>query len=154
MEWCLPVSRLHPLIALVVSLLLLPTGAAAERTVVLVTSGSCPIGSIDSLEVRKAYLGVVVTIDDHHVRPLRLIGDEQLDRVFFQSIVAMSRKSYERRALSLALKFGTPRPMELDDLDVALEVLRRIECGVVYAWSEDVVDEAGVKVLRTLWHGT
>lgn len=153
MEWRLPVSRSLDIAIILVSLLLLPPGAAAERTVVLVTSSACPVQRIDSLDVRKAYLGVLVSIDGNHLRPIRLNGDERLNRVFFQSIVAMSHKSYERRVLSLALRFGAPRPVELDDVDAALEVVRRIECAILYAWSDDVLDEPGIKILKPLWQG-
>lgn len=152
MECRIPVSRNHAIAALF-ALLLLPAVAAAERTVVLVTGDSCPIERLDSLDVRKAYLGVAVSVDGNHIRPLRLNGDEQLNLVFFQSIVAMSRKSYERRALSLALRFGRPRPLELDDLDAALGVLRSVDCSIVYAWRDDVIDRDGVKILQPLWHG-
>lgn len=140
-------------IAAIAALLLSPEMVTADRSVVLVTGNACPIEKLGSLDVRKAYLGIAVTIDGNHIRPLRLNGDEQLDRVFYQSIVAMSRKSYERRALSLALRFGTPRPMELENLDAALQVVRRVECSIVYAWSDDLVNQDGVKVLQPLWHG-
>lgn len=152
MECRIPVSRNRVVTALF-ALLLLPVMAAAERTVVLVTSESCPIQKLDSLDVRKAYLGVAVSVDGNHIRPLRLNGDEQLNRVFFQSIVAMSRKSYERRALSLALRFGRPRPLELDELDAALRVVRHIDCSIVYAWRDDVIDRDGIKILQPLWYG-
>ena len=140
-------------VAVPLALLLLSIPAAADRSVVLVTSASCPIEELDSLAVRKAYLGVAVSVDGSHVRPLRLSGDEQLERVFFQSIVAMSRKSYERRALSLALRYGTPRLTDIDTLDAALQVVRSVECSIVYAWSDELVDRDGIKILQTLWHG-
>ena len=138
---------------MLLALLLLPIMAAADRTVVLVTSQSCPIEALDSLDVRKAYLGVAVSVGGNHVRPLRLNNDAMLDQVFFQSIVAMSRKSFERRALSLALRFGTPRPIEVDNLDAALQIVRTIECSIVYAWSDELVDRDGIKVLQPLWQG-
>ncbi len=153
MERRVPVRRRRRTSALLALVLLLPAVAMAERTVVLVTGESCPVADLQSLDVRKAYLGVLVSIDGHHVRPLRLNGDEQLDRVFFQTIVAMSRKSYERRALSLALKFGTPRPAEFDNLDDALDAVRRIECSIVYAWAEDLLGQRGIKTLKYLWRG-
>lgn len=134
-------------------IVLLPVDVLADRTVVLATGESCPIDSLGSLEVRKAYLGVVVDIDGHHLRPVRLVGDDQLDLVFFQSIVAMSRKSYARRALSLALKFGTPRPVEFVDLDAALDYVRSNQCSIVYAWAETLDGRSGTKILRTLWQG-
>ena len=152
MECSIPVIR-YCEIAVFIVLLLVPEIAAAERTVVLVTGESCPVERLNRLDVRKAYLGVAVTINSNHIRPLRVTGDAQLDRVFFQSIVAMSRKSYERRAVSLALRFGTPRPMELDDVETALQVVQRIECSIVYTWSSDIIPRDGLKVLQTLWQG-
>ncbi len=141
------------LAALLVALLLLPGYTAAARTVVLVTSESCPISEISSLNVRKAYLGVAVTLVDRRVRPMRLNSDEKLSQIFYQSIVAMSEKSYERRALSLALKFGTPRPAEFSSLDEALATVRRIECSMVYAWSDQLDGRQGIKSIRVLWRG-
>ena len=143
----------HSAIAVFIALLLLPIMATADRTVVLVTGESCPVEKLDVLDVRKVYLGIAVTLDGNHIRPLRFTGDEQLNRIFFQSIVAMSRKSYEKRALSLALRSGTPRPAEIDDLDVALGIVRRVECSIVYAWSDELAGRDGIKILQPLWHG-
>lgn len=143
----------HSAIAVFIALLLLPIMATADRTVVLVTGESCPVEKLDVLDVRKVYLGIAVTLDGNHIRPLRFTGDEQLNRIFFQSIVAMSRKSYEKRALSLALRSGTPRPAEIDDLDVALGIVRRVECSIVYAWSDELTGREGIKILQPLWRG-
>ena len=143
----------HSAIAVFTALLLLPIMATADRTVVLVTSESCPVEKLDALDVRKVYLGIAVSLDGNHIRPLRFTGDEQLNRIFFQSIVAMSRKSYEKRALSLALRFGTPRPAEISDLDTALGIVRRVECSIVYAWSDELVGRDDIKILQPLWRG-
>jgi hypothetical protein len=132
---------------------LLPVVAQADRTVVLATGESCPIDALDSLDVRKAYLGVVVSVNGYHVRPLRLVGDDRLNQIFFQSIVAMSRKSYERRAVSLALKFGTPRPVEFSGLAKALDYIRDNECSVVYGWADVLQGLSDIKILRPLWQG-
>lgn len=130
-----------------------PLDAFAERSVVLVTDESCPIDSLDSLDIRKAYLGVAVSVNGYHVRPIRLVGDKQLDQVFYQSIVAMSQRSYARRALSLAIKFGTPRPVEFADLTAALHYVREGQCNIVYGWAEDLENRPGIKILRILWQG-
>ena len=140
-------------IAALVALLLLPMMATADRTVVLVTSEMCPVEKLEALDVRKVYLGIAVSLEGNHIHPLRFTGDEQLNRIFFQSIVAMSRKSYEKRALSLTLRFGTPRPPEIGDLDLALGVIRRVECSIVYMWSDDLAGREGIKVLQPLWRG-
>lgn len=153
MECGIPV-KLHCANAVLVLLAwVVPVTAIAERTVVLVTSETCPITALDILDIRKAYLGVAVSVEGRYVRPLRLHGSDSLNDIFFQSIVAMSQKSYERRVLSLALKFGTPRPEEFADLDSALDTVRRIECSVVYSWAVDLVEQDGIKTVKILWRG-
>jgi hypothetical protein len=140
-------------IACLLLLSLYPGIAAAERTVVLVTNESCPVSDLSNLDIRKSYLGVSVSVDGYGIRPLRLTADAKLNQVFFQAIVAMSEKSYERRALSLALKFGTPRPEEFVELDNALDALRRTTCAMIFLWESDASSIDDHKTIRVLWRG-
>jgi len=78
---------------------ILPRANAADRAVVLVTSRDCAMDTIIALDIRKAYLGIVVSYEGHVIRPFRLSNDEQLNQIFFQYVVAMSEKTYERRLL-------------------------------------------------------
>jgi len=134
-------------------LCLAPAPCLADRSVVLVTGDSCSIADISMLDVRKAYLGITVSVGSAHIRPYRITNDDMLDQIFYQSVVAMSKKSYDRRLLSLALKFGTPRPAELDNLDEVAAAFRRSECGIVYLWQTDAERLAGVKTIKLLWKG-
>ena len=133
-------------------LLLLPhVVVAEERSVVLVTNRHCPVTELTGLEIRKAYLGVTISIGGEIIRPMRLTADEELNKIFFQAIVAMSEKSYERRALSLALKFGTPRPAEYSSLVVALEAVERLPCAILFVWARDAGNDEEIKTIKTLW---
>jgi hypothetical protein len=146
------IRRLTP--AVLLAWLVLWNGTAlAERSVVLVTNDHCSISKLSNLEIRKAYLGVTVSVGGQAIRPLRLAGDPELDQVFFQTIVAMSEKSYERRALSLALKFGTPRPTAHESVEQALATLERTPCGVLFLWAEDARRSNNTKTIRVLWQG-
>jgi hypothetical protein len=141
-------------IVLLVTVLQFPFDVArAERAVVLVTSESCPVAEVSSLDVRKAYLGISVRIDGHWLAPIRLVGDELLESIFYQSIVNMSRKSYERRAISLTLKYGTPRAEKVDSVASAAEAVGRHQCGIVYLWKEDADRLDSIKTVRLLWRG-
>jgi hypothetical protein len=138
---------------LLASLCLWLDAQANNHSVVLVTNERCHVSELSNLDIRKAYLGVTVSVGDQVIRPLRVVGDPELDRIFFQTIVAMSEKSYERRALSLALKFGTPRPAEHESVDEALAALQRTSCGVVFLWAEDMHASNNTKTIRVLWQG-
>ena len=110
--------------------------------------------NISTLDLRKAYLGVAVTIDGQRLRPILMRGDEKLEQIFYQSVVAMSKKSYERRRLSLALKYGTPRLTELNDLALVSEALRSEPCAMTYLWGSDAASLQGVKQIKLLWQDT
>ena len=141
------------LIALFVFCCLCPGLAQAERTAVLVTNASCPVQELRPLEIRKAYLGVAVRKLGRTIRPMRLNNDAALKQVFLQSVVAMSEKSYERRLLSLALKYGTPRPVEYNSVDALVKSVLKRDCAIAYMWQSTSMEYKNLKVLRLLWQG-
>jgi len=125
--------------------------AAAEEAVVLVVGSDTPIEEISLLDIRKAYLGISVTLGGSTIRPLRREDDERLNQIFMQSVIAMSQRSYERRLLSLMLKFGTPRP---EAVDSRAQLFRRLEentFSIAYMWKSEAESDARVKVVRVLW---
>ena len=133
---------------------LLAGTAVFADSVVLVTGDQCPVEDISALDVRKAYLGVSVKADGRRLRPILMRGDDRLEDIFYQSVVAMSKKSYERRRLSLALKYGTPRLEEFDDVSAASRALRSEECAITYMWEHDAKGLPGIKTIRLLWQDT
>ena len=143
---------------LVKTLLLCCTGimlcmevAVAGHQAVLVTSSTSPIQDIDSLELRKLFLGFNVTRDGKFVKGLRNTEDDNLNSIFLQSVVAMSEKSYERRHLSLTLRKGIPRPLEYDKPEDLLIALSNNPYAVSYMWSESAESNPDLKILRVLW---
>lgn len=146
------ISRLV-LLTLVALTCMLAGSARAERSVVLVTHEGCAMETISMLDIRKAYFGIAVSYQGHLVRAFRLDSDVDLSRVFFQTVVAMSEKSYERRLLSMLLKYGTPRPPEFEDVAALVAALRRSDCGIAYLWLDDVTSEKSLKSIRLLWQG-
>jgi len=139
---------------LTVVLLCLAGAAAAEQQLVLVTAVSCPADEISMLDIRKAYLGMGVELYGYPVRAYRLVGDEQVERVFFQNVMAMSRITYERRTLSLKLKYGTPGPREFNTSDELAEALRQRVCGIGYMWRDHATSYSSLKVVKVLWQGS
>ena len=151
MEWRIPM-KLREVLAF--ALLCLPGMAAAEQQLVLVTADSCPSDEMSMLDVRKAYLGIGVELQDRQVRAYRLIRDERIERIFFQNVVAMSQITYERRMLSLMLKYGTPRPREFTTSDALADALQKQECGIGYMWREHAISYPSLKVIMVLWQGS
>lgn len=139
----------HLLLFIVLTLV---AGAAwAERRVVLVTSSDSPIDAISTLSIRKAYLGIPVAEDGVRVTAVRRSDDARLDEIFLQAVIAMSRKSYERRLLSMALKFGAPRPVVAEGYEAAVEALSSASPGICYMWQSEAESDPRVKIVKVLW---
>jgi hypothetical protein len=141
------------LFSLVILACMQTESARAERSVVLVTGDECEIESLTMLEIRKAYFGLIVRRGNLIVRAFRLSNDEKLNRIFFQSVVAMSEKSYERRLRSMLLKYGSPRPLEFSNVRALSAAVRTSNCGIAYMWQEDLEQETGLRSIRLLWQG-
>ena len=103
------------------------------------------------LQVRKAYMAVPVIYDGKPIRAQRLNGDSRLREIFLQSVVGMSRKSYDRRLLSMAIKFGNPRPSEHDALADLARALNDYEMAIGYMWRSDAEARTDVQIIKVLW---
>ena len=143
-------SRLSAIV-FVCSLVLLQQAKAADDAVLLVTNGDCPMETISALDVRKAYLGIRVHHEGHAIDAFRLKNDNKLNQIFFQSVVAMSERTYERRRLLLLLKYGQPRPREFGSVSSLVTALKEVTCSIAYLWQRDVDTRDGVKGIRVLW---
>lgn len=125
--------------------------AAADRQVVLVAASTSPLHNLDSLELRKIYLGFTVKRGGKIVRGLRNTEDENLNSIFLQTVVAMSEKSYKNQLLSLALRQANPRPVKYDNFESLLDALSTRPYSVSYMWKENAVRSSKIKILRVLW---
>jgi len=142
------------LLSFVLLLALAVQECRAELAVVLVIDKNSPVNSISTLDIRKAYLGITVVVDGQIIRPLRSRHDDRLNQIFLQSIVAMSQRSYDRRLLSLLLKNGKPRPVEVDGHDKLLEMLTRRPSSIAYMWKSDADLDERIKIIKVLWRET
>lgn len=144
-------SPVRALLICCLGIMLYTQAAGAERQVVLVAAATSPLHDLDSLELRKIYLGFPVTRDGKIVRGLRNTEDEDLNRIFLQTIVAMSEKAYRRRLLSLPLRQGIPRPDKYNNPEHLLEALSRDPYSVTYMWKDAADHSADIKTLKVIW---
>jgi hypothetical protein len=125
--------------------------ATAEHQVVLIASSTSPLNNISSIELRKIYLGFNVMRDGQAIKGLRNTGDEDLNHIFLQTVVAMSETSYMRRQLSQTLRKGIPRSPEYDNIKDLIKALSSNPYSVSYMREDAAEREPDVKILRVLW---
>ena len=144
-------TRLSAKLVVAIVLAIVPLADPGAMSVVLVTGNNCPMEKISTLDVRKIYLSFGVNFDNQNIRAFRIANDEQLNQIFLQTVVAMSRNTYERRLLRALLRSGRPRPEEFEDIERLSAAIVRTRCSIAYMWQTDVDTLGNIKVLKVLW---
>ena len=124
---------------------------AGQRTVVLVVRADSVVTDLDSLAVRKLFLGFPVFVSGNPLHAVRNRSDEELDEIFLQQIVAMSESAYDRQVLVGLNRQGSIRPAEATTADRVLQDLYADPNAVSFMWLRDVAHNPRVRVIRVLW---
>jgi hypothetical protein len=124
---------------------------AGQQTVVLVVRADSSVADLDSIAVRKLFMGLPVLINGKPLHAVRNRTDQQLDEIFLQQIVAMSQSAYDRQVLIGLNRQGSIRPAEVTSQTRALEILYDDPSAVTFMWLRDVAHDPRVRVIRVLW---
>jgi hypothetical protein len=138
--------------AVLLTLLAAGTPALADEQLVLIVGADSKIAQLDSLEVRKLFLGLTVTQNGNRLRPVLNETDARVKEIFLQNIVSMSDITYDRSLLRLTLIQGQRRPSAYGDIALLLKAVAADPSAVSYAWSKDVTRDPRLRILRVLWH--
>jgi hypothetical protein len=138
------------LATLISAAIILP--ASADETLVLIVSADSKVDQLDSLEVRKLFLGMTVIHNGDRLRPLRNESEPRLKDVFLQNVVSMTDMTYDRRLLRLALQGGRSLPAIYADKVMLIDTVAADPTAVSFAWAKDVQHDKRIRVLRVLWH--
>jgi hypothetical protein len=138
--------------AVLLTLLTAATPALAGEQLVLIVSAASKIEQLDSLEVRKLFLGLTVTHDGNRLRPVLNESDDRVKQIFLQNIVSMSDITYDRRLLRLSLIQGQTQPTAYKNITLLINSVAADPGAVSYAWAKDVAHETRIRILRVLWY--
>ena len=144
--------RIFTATAVLLTLLAAALPAFAEEQLVLVVSASSKVEQLDSLDLRKLFLGLTVTYDGSRLRPVLNETDVRVKEIFLQNIISMSDITYDRRLLRLALIQGQTQPAVYKDIGQLIEAVAADPSAVSYAWAKDVTHDARIRILRILWY--
>ena len=138
--------------AVLVTLLTATRPVWAADQLVLIVSADSKVEQLDSLEVRKLFLGLTVTQNGDRLRPVLDEADARVKEIFLQNIVSMSDTTYDRSLLRLALIQGQIKPIAYKDIALLLKAVEADPTAVSYVWAKDVAHDSRIKILRVLWY--
>lgn len=137
-------------IALLLCCLVAPARPTSQA-VVLVVRADSSVADMDSVTVRKLFLGLPVLVNGSPLHPLRNRSDPLLDEIFLQQIVAMSQSGYDRQILNLVNRQRSLRPPELSSTAAVVQALSADPYAVSFMWRRDVGHNSNIRVIRVLW---
>lgn len=138
--------------AVLVTLLAASGTVSAADQLVLIVSADSKVEQLDSLEVRKLFLGLTVIHNGDRLRPVIDEADPRVKEIFLQNIVSMSDSTYDRSVLRLALIQGQIKPTAYKDIALLIKAVIADPTAVSYAWAKDVAHDSRIKILRVLWY--
>jgi hypothetical protein len=139
------------IVILLLALLTTQSLPASTNTLVLVVGADSKVGDLDSITIRKLFLGFPVLIDGNLIHPVRNRSDAAMDPIFLQEIVAMSQSAYERQILMGVNRQGWLRPAEVTTTSRALEILHSDPNAITFMWQKDVLHDPKLRAVRILW---
>jgi hypothetical protein len=151
MECGNPVSKIAAA-AVLISLLMASQRLLAAEQLVLIVSADSKVEQLDSLEVRKLFLGLTVTQHGDRLRPVLNESDSRVKEIFLQNVVSMSDTTYDRSVLRLTLIQGQAKPTVYRNLELLLKAVIADPTAVSYAWAKDVAQNPRIKLLRVIWY--
>lgn len=148
---CSIILRTRRAFLLIALLVCASLGLATAQSVVLVVRSDSPVGDLDSVTVRKLFLGVPVLINGRPLHPIRNRSDARLDQIFLQEVAAMSQTAYDRETLIGVNRQGWLRPEELSSQSRLLARVLSDPNAVSFMWQRDVAHIPQIRVIRVLW---
>ena len=127
--------------------------AESTRSVVIVAGSSSPLVGFSRKEVRRLYLGIPVYKDGLRIRPLLNYTDTEIEKIFLQKIIYMSRRNYERSILSNVYRRGEQRPEKYTDISLLIDELKRSPDTLSYIWQDQLDEHEDIKTIGILWTG-
>lgn len=126
--------------------------ASAGEELVLIVSARTNPQALDSIQVRRLFLGLTVTQQGLTLRPVRNAADAKIKELFLQNIVSMSDNTCDRYTLRMSLSRGQTPPAVYNTHSQLIDAVAADDHCVGYAWAHDVADDPRVRILRVLWH--
>jgi hypothetical protein len=146
-----PESPVRRLLAIVLILCLVAPVRPTSQEAVLVVRADSPVTDLDSVSLRKLFLGLPVLVNNSQLRPLRNRSDPQIDEIFLQQVVAMSQSSYDRQILNNVNRQRALRPPEYYGTPALVAALSADPNAVSFMWLRDVGHNSNLRVIRVIW---
>jgi hypothetical protein len=123
---------------------------ANEANLVLVAASGSTLPPIKANDVRKAFLGVPVTVSEKIIVPIVNSSNNDTKELFLQRVLFMSGAVYERHSLGRVFRNGGNKLAEFSDSIALANALTATPLGISFMLAADAKKIPSLKILGDL----
>jgi hypothetical protein len=136
----------------IIGVVLLPSAAvyANENNLVLVASSRSTLPAIKANDVRKAFLGLPVSVNEKTIVPIVNSSNNDTKELFLQRVLFMSGTVYERHSVGRVFRNGGNKLAEFSDPMALASALTANPLSISFMLAVDAKKMSTVKILSEL----
>ncbi len=136
----------------IIGVVLLPSAAvcANESNLVLVASSGSTLPAIKANDVRKAFLGLPVNVNEKTIVPIVNSCNNDTKELFLQRVLFMSGTVYERHSVGRVFRYGGNKLAEFSDPTALASALTANPSSISFMLAIDAKKMSTVKILGEL----
>jgi hypothetical protein len=123
---------------------------AAETHLVLVAAVNSSFSNIAANDVRKAYLGVSVLVNDKAIVPIINSSNPDTKELFLQRVLFMSSAVFERHSIGRIFRNGGNKMSDFSDVVALANALSANPLSISFMQANDARKLSSVRVLAEL----
>jgi hypothetical protein len=123
---------------------------AADISLVLVAASGSTLSALNANDVRKAFLGVPVSVNDKIIVPILNSSNSDAKELFLQRVLFMSGAVYERHSIGRVFRNGGNRLADYSDQIALANALATTPFGISFMLAADAKKTSVVKILGEL----
>ena len=124
---------------------------AVEGECVLVTSRDSQVTPVSMIEIRRLYLGLPASEENHIASPVLNISERETYLHFLKNIMHMTEDGYRRKLIKRTFRMGSKKINEIDSVDRLIEYLSENPGDISFMRKETALNNERIRIVQKLW---
>lgn len=122
-----------------------------NHSAVLVCSKNSTIANLDSLDIRRIFLGMKPVNQNQVIRPVINLSNKKLYKDFLKNVLHMTEDGYKRKIIKRVFRQGAGYIRETRTTDELIEQITNTPNAISFITPEQARQFDNIRIVQTLW---
>jgi len=122
-----------------------------NHSAVLVCSKNSTINTLDSLDIRRIFLGMNPVNQNQSITPVLNLANKKLYKDFLKNVLHMTEEGYKRKIIKRVFRQGADYIKETKTTDDLIKQLTDNPDEISFISPEQARKHKNIKIMQTLW---